>query len=59
MKRRKLHPAQLSLLEKRQRWSDLPPDTRRMVAHRVAQLMIARLNLTPNPNAKEPPHASR
>ena len=56
MKHRRQHPDQLSLLEKQQRWSDLPQETRRRVVHRLARLLIQRLNVS-SPPAQEPPHA--
>ena len=43
MKRKKDDPDQLLLWEKRQRWNDVPQDTRQQVVRCLASLLIQRL----------------
>ena len=57
MKRRKRRPRQLSLLEPRPRWSDLPDDIRQNVVDRLAQLLIQTLS-SPS-TTQESTHAFR
>lgn len=52
---RKRNVDQLSLLEKRPKWQDLPDDLRQL----LAQLLSAKLKSVFNANSKEDSHVSR
>jgi hypothetical protein len=59
MKRRKRRPQQLSLLEPRAHWSNVPDDTRHKVVDGLAQLLIQKLGLSSTPRVQESTHESR
>ncbi len=56
MKRKKDDPDQLLLLDKRQRWNDLPRDTRQQMVRCLARLLVERLTTVSN---QEQSHVSR
>jgi hypothetical protein len=59
MKRRKRRPRQLSLLEPRAHWSNVPGDTRQKVVDGLAQLLIQRLRCFSTTRDQESTHESR
>ncbi len=59
MKRKKDDPDQLLLLEKRQRWNDVPQDTRQQVVRCLANLLVQRLTSSSTRSNEEQSHVSR
>jgi hypothetical protein len=60
MKRRKRRPQQqLSLLEPRAHWSNVPADTRQKVVDGLAQLLVQKLRSSSTTRDQESTHESR
>ena len=58
MKRKKDNSDQLLLLEKRQRWNDVPQETRQQVVGYLASLLIERLTSSSARSNQEQSHVS-